>query len=48
MELLKLLDEKIDNGRKLIEQLKSIEHKVKGADKLGRKINQEIKFLNKV
>lgn len=42
-----ILDEKIKWGHQIIEQLKDVE-KVEGVDKLVRKIQQEIKFLNKV
>lgn len=46
-ELLKLLEEKIQEGKEMIERLKPLEH-VDGVDKFVRKINQEIRFLKKV
>lgn len=46
-DLLKCFDEKIQWGWNMVEQLKLIE-KVEGVDKLIRKIQQEVKFLNKV
>ncbi|EFN72756.1 UPF0415 protein C7orf25-like protein [Camponotus floridanus] len=46
-ELFQCLEEKIANGRKMIERLK-LEDKIDGIEKLIRKIQQEIKFLEKV
>lgn len=46
-ELLKLLGDKIQDGKHMIERLKPLED-VDGVDKFVRKINQEIKFLEKV
>lgn len=45
---LRCLDEKIHDGRLLVDRLKTIEGEVEGVDKLARKINQEIRFLVKV
>ena len=45
--LLKSFDEKIQWGWDMVEQLKLVE-KVEGVDKLIRKIQQEVKFLQKV
>ncbi|XP_011702010.1 PREDICTED: UPF0415 protein C7orf25 homolog [Wasmannia auropunctata] len=46
-ELLQCLEEKIASGHSLIERLKLMD-KIDGIDKLMRKIQQEIKFLEKV
>ncbi|KAG8035620.1 hypothetical protein G9C98_001048 [Cotesia typhae] len=47
-ELTKNVEEKIKSGYQMMEKLKPLSEKVEGADKLSRKINQEVKFLNKV
>ncbi|CAG5092172.1 Similar to UPF0415 protein C7orf25 homolog (Mus musculus) [Cotesia congregata] len=47
-ELTKNLEEKIKSGYQMMEKLKPLSEKVEGSDKLSRKINQEVKFLNKV
>lgn len=47
-DLIECLDEKIRDGKKLVERLKMMQSKVEGVDKLIRKINQEIRFLVKV
>ncbi|XP_043279461.1 UPF0415 protein C7orf25 homolog isoform X2 [Venturia canescens] len=47
-DLIECLDEKIRDGKKLVERLKIMQGKVEGVDKLVRKINQEIRFLVKV
>jgi len=46
-ELLQCLEEKIASGHSMIERLKLMD-KIDGIDKLIRKIQQEIKFLEKV
>lgn len=46
VELLKCLGEKIQNGKDMVERLKTME-KVNGVDKLVRKIQQEMRFLEK-
>lgn len=45
-ELLQCLGEKIASGHSMIERLKLM-NKIDGIDKLIRKIQQEIKFLEK-
>jgi len=45
-ELLQCLEEKIASGRSMVERLKLMD-KIDGIDKLIRKIQQEIKFLEK-
>ncbi|XP_012263268.2 UPF0415 protein C7orf25 homolog [Athalia rosae] len=46
-KLLKLLGEKIQEGKGMMERLKPLEY-VDGVEKFSRKINQEIRFLEKV
>lgn len=46
-ELLQCLEEKIASGRSMIEQLRLVD-KIDGIEKLIRKIQQEMKFLEKV
>lgn len=47
VELLKCLEEKIDSGKATIDRLKLV-GKIDGVEKLVRKIQQEIRFLEKV
>ena len=47
VELLKCLEEKIDSGKATVDRLKLVE-KIDGVEKLVRKIQQEIRFLEKV
>lgn len=47
VELLKLVDEKINYGEDLLKSLKEYKD-IDGKQKLERKITQEIKFLRKV
>lgn len=46
-ELFRCLEEKIASGRSMIERLRLME-KIDGIEKLIRKIQQEMKFLEKV
>lgn len=46
-ELLACIEEKIESGKATIDRLKLVE-KIDGIEKLIRKIQQEIKFLEKV
>ncbi|XP_034180146.1 UPF0415 protein C7orf25 homolog [Osmia lignaria lignaria] len=47
VELLKCLEEKIDSGKATVDRLKLV-GKIDGVEKLVRKIQQEIRFLEKV